>query len=338
MTKLTLEQIELSALGELVDSHDWGAGYLDPLTGEVISTANGELFDAEGETTEPEDHWLPVGGGSSRAAYEDMEGFAAALADRRLGQRLERSLEGKGAFRRFRDVMYREADAIIGRAWNVVRTARSEQRALAWLDDEELVEPAEVDAASKALEAVVTAALREVGVATTGARLILLNGMPGVGKSTLAARYLAEHPGVLCVEADVLRTWIGGDPDDHAEAARHLSLALAAAHLKQGHDVVVPQLVARVDQIEHYEAVARDAGAELVEVVLHGEVVETRVPSAAVKHLDAYADGLVDVVAGRPATHRLAIHHDIGDTYRDLLDLLDLLDPDVPPEAGRSHH
>lgn len=43
-------------------------------------------------------------------------------------------------------------------------------------------------------------------------RLILLNGLPGVGKSTLAARYLTDHPGVLVVEADELRSWIGGDP------------------------------------------------------------------------------------------------------------------------------
>lgn len=41
-------------------------------------------------------------------------------------------------------------------------------------------------------------------------RLIHLNGAPGIGKSTLAARYAAEHPGTMAVELDVLRTWVGG--------------------------------------------------------------------------------------------------------------------------------
>ena len=50
-------------------------------------------------------------------------------------------------------------------------------------------------------------------------------------------------------------------------------------------------------------------------------------PSAALEHLVTYADGLADVVAARPGVHRLGIHPDVGDTYRELLDLLD---PDVP--------
>ncbi len=159
-------------------------------------------------------------------------------------------------------------------------------------------------------------------------RLILLNGLPGTGKSTLAARYLAEHPGVLCVEADELRRMIGGDPDHHAEAARHLSLAMARAHLEAGYDVIVPQLVARLDQVARFEAVATECGADLVEVVLHGGVVEARVPDEAVAHLVDYAHGLADVVAARPRVHRVVSRHgDIARTYRDLLDALD---PDVP--------
>ncbi|WP_134768336.1 AAA family ATPase [Nocardioides sp. 1609] len=162
----------------------------------------------------------------------------------------------------------------------------------------------------------------------TRPRLILLNGMPGSGKSTLARRYLADHAGVLCVEADELRRWIGGDPAHHAEAARHLSLALARAHLEAGYDVVVPQLVARLDQVARYEDVALEAGAELVEVVLHGAVVESRVPDEAVEHLVEHAHGLADVVAARPHVHRLVTRHgDVDIAYRDLLDVLD---PDVP--------
>ena len=31
-------------------------------------------------------------------------------------------------------------------------------------------------------------------------RLIVLNGSPGIGKSTLARRYVEEHPLTLCLE------------------------------------------------------------------------------------------------------------------------------------------
>jgi predicted kinase len=158
----------------------------------------------------------------------------------------------------------------------------------------------------------------------TQPRLVLVNGMPGAGKSTLAERYRADHPGVLVVEADAIRRWIGGDTADHAEASRHLSLALARAHLEAGYDVVVPQLVARVDQLERYERVARDAGAELVHVVLHGGVVEARVPDEALEHLVDYAHGLADVLDRRPDVHRVVTRHgDPDSAYRDLTDLLD---------------
>lgn len=160
------------------------------------------------------------------------------------------------------------------------------------------------------------------------ARLILLNGMPGSGKSTLARRYLADHPGVLVVEADALRGWIGGDPSHHAEASRHLSLAMARAHLETGYDVVVPQLVARLDQLARFEDVAVETGAQFVEVVLHGTVIDSRVPEAAVEHLVEYAHGLADVVAARPHTYRLVTRHgDVEDAYRELIDVLE---PDVP--------
>ncbi|MEO9325104.1 AAA family ATPase [Nocardioides sp. C4-1] len=159
-------------------------------------------------------------------------------------------------------------------------------------------------------------------------RLVLLNGMPGAGKSTLARRYRDDHPGVLCADADDLRTAIGGVPADHDEATQRLVLALAAAHLASGYDVVVPQLVVSPEHLARFEEVALDAGAELVEVVLHGGVVDSRVPDAAVEHLVEYAHGLADLLVHRPGTHRLATRH--GDVDAAYGALVDLLDPDLP--------
>jgi hypothetical protein len=92
--------------------------------------------------------------------------------------------------------------------------------------------------------------------------------------------------------------------------------------------VVVPQLLARLDQLERFERVAAEAGAEVVEVVLHGGVVESRVPDEALDHLVDYAHGLADVLAQRPGTHRVDTRH--GDPDSAYRELLDLLDPDVP--------
>lgn len=328
--KLRLEQVDLVILASDLDDASWDhQAYLDPATGQAYAGMVGEVFGPDGDTVDPDDFdWLPVESRDPRAAWLVMEDFARALADRRLGDRLARAIEGKGAFRRFRDVLHGDGDAAVVSAWTAYERARSTLRAIEWLADNEVVVPDDLDTARIAQEAAAAAALAPVAVAESGARLVLVNGMPGSGKSTLAERYRSEHPGVLVVEADALRGWIGGDPADHAEASRHLSLAMARAHLEAGYDVVVPQLVARLDQLERFEAAAEDAGAEMVHVVLHGGVVEARVPDDAVEHLVDYAHGLADVLEQRPGTHRLVTRH--GDVASAYLDLVDLLDPDVP--------
>ena len=100
------------------------------------------------------------------------------------------------------------------------------------------------------------------------ARLLHLNGPPGIGKSTLARRYVAEHPGVLNCDVDVLRTLIGGWEDDFAGAGalvRPAALAMIEAYLAGGHDVVLPQLLVSPAELARFEAAATATGAQLVE-------------------------------------------------------------------------
>jgi predicted kinase len=124
------------------------------------------------------------------------------------------------------------------------------------------------------------------------ARLIHLNGAPGVGKSTLAQRYAAAHPGVLVCDVDVLRTMISGwerDPDA-AGRSRTTALAMITAYLSTGYDVVLPQLVAREDQLARFTAAAEEAGAEHVHVMLvtDPETVVRRFRERASKRGDAW--------------------------------------------------
>lgn len=102
-------------------------------------------------------------------------------------------------------------------------------------------------------------------------RLIHLNGPPGIGKSTLAQLYADDHPGVLNLDIDRLRAMIGGWRAQFAGTGaivRPLALGMAATHLGGGRDVVMPQYLGVLAEIERFEKVARDSGADFCEVVL----------------------------------------------------------------------
>lgn len=102
-------------------------------------------------------------------------------------------------------------------------------------------------------------------------RLIVLNGPPGVGKSTLAQRYVDDHPLALALDLDGLRRLLGRWQDDPNRAgllARAMSLTLAREHLARGYDVVLPQYLGNPAFLQQAEAVAAETGAEFFEFVL----------------------------------------------------------------------
>lgn len=102
-------------------------------------------------------------------------------------------------------------------------------------------------------------------------RLIHLNGPSRVGKSTLARRYVDEHPGTLALDLDILAGLIGGWRQNFSAAlgiARAHGRALATRHLCEGYDVVLPQLVTSYDRGPGFEEAARETGATYIEVAL----------------------------------------------------------------------
>lgn len=103
------------------------------------------------------------------------------------------------------------------------------------------------------------------------ATLIHLNGAPGVGKSTIADRYVDEHPGVLNCDIDRLRCLIGGWADDFGAAGgvvRPLALAMIGAHLDGGRDVLLPQMLENEGERARFRAAAVESGHGYLHVLL----------------------------------------------------------------------
>jgi predicted kinase len=104
-------------------------------------------------------------------------------------------------------------------------------------------------------------------------KLILINGIPASGKSTLA-RAWCERQAVrlpLALDIDALRAMLGGWRGALHEAglaARELAIAAIDAHVRSGRDVVVPQYLRRPEFIERLEATAHARGALFVETAL----------------------------------------------------------------------
>lgn len=73
----------------------------------------------------------------SQERYEDMQNFIATVEDEHFAKLLEVAINGKGAFRRFKDVLLNYPEER-GR-WSQFKDDRTQERALEWLDSIDVI-------------------------------------------------------------------------------------------------------------------------------------------------------------------------------------------------------
>ena len=111
--------------------------YLDLETGEILFISDymddeetGKLKD---QINENPDRYERIPKAESHEGYEDMVDFIATVKDERLVELLEVAINGKGAFRRFKDVLLNYPEE--RERWFQFKDDRMEEKALEWLDD-----------------------------------------------------------------------------------------------------------------------------------------------------------------------------------------------------------
>lgn len=111
--------------------------YLDLRTGEILFVSDyiddGETEKLKDKIDEEPERYERIPKAESYEGYEDMEDFMATVEDEHLAELLEVAIEGKGAFRRFKDILALHPEE--SERWFRFKDERIEQRALEWLDD-----------------------------------------------------------------------------------------------------------------------------------------------------------------------------------------------------------
>ncbi len=102
-------------------------------------------------------------------------------------------------------------------------------------------------------------------------KLILLNGAPGVGKSTLASLYAEAHPMTLRIDTDEVRRLIShqrAHGEDSGFLSKKIVGAMAQSYLAESRDVVIAQRCGKIEYVEALEEIAQESGPSFMNFLL----------------------------------------------------------------------
>lgn len=133
--KLDVDEIATALSDQNDFDHAW---LIDPRTGELSFWTSDTGIDGSNPVDLDYLDLLPIEPLPSSVWYTDMAGFAAGITDDAAGRRLGRAINGKGAFRRFRDELFQEYPELVP-VWRAFSEARARRRAVEWLLEQDLV-------------------------------------------------------------------------------------------------------------------------------------------------------------------------------------------------------
>ena len=138
MQKKKTLKIDLDELYDAMENSSYEVEYyLDLETGEILFVSE-DMDDEEtgklkNQIEEELDRYELIPKAESYEGYRDMQAFIATVEDDHLSELLEVAINGKGAFRRFKDVLLNYPEE--RERWFQFKDDRMKERALEWLDD-----------------------------------------------------------------------------------------------------------------------------------------------------------------------------------------------------------
>jgi hypothetical protein len=133
---IDVEEIATALADQTDYDHRW---LIDPRTGQVAFWTSDTGIDGENPVEIDELDLILIDPLPSYVWFQDMADFADGISDSAASQRLIQSLQGRGAFRRFKNELYqRHPDLIL--AWHALRDVRAQRRAVEWLLDQGLID------------------------------------------------------------------------------------------------------------------------------------------------------------------------------------------------------
>jgi len=131
--KIDLDEL-CSAMENSSYEHEY---YLDLDNGEILFLSkymdDEETKKLKNQIEEDFDRYERIPKAESHEGYEDMVDFIATVKDEHLAELLEVAINGKRAFRRFKDVLLNYPEE--RERWFQFKDDRTQERALEWLDD-----------------------------------------------------------------------------------------------------------------------------------------------------------------------------------------------------------
>ena len=139
---LELDGLDLDEIAEALADQDCyeHRRLIDPRSGDIIFWTADTGIDGHNpiDLDELDPDLVAIGPLPSWVWYQDMADFTETIASEQARQRLARAIQGKGAFRRFKDALHDRYPDLLP-AWYAFRDTRARPRAVQWLADHALI-------------------------------------------------------------------------------------------------------------------------------------------------------------------------------------------------------